>query len=272
VTEAEPAKENLDGPLAELDELIGLEPVKKQVRTQVNLIRVSQQRTAAGLPAPPTSRHLVFSGPPGTGKTTVARLYGRILASLGVLAKGQVIEVSRSDLVGQYLGSTALKTKAVFEQAVGGVLFIDEAFALARTFGVNSDFGQEAIDELVKLMEDRRADVVVIAAGYTDEMKQFLDMNPGLKSRFSRVVEFPQYSPDELVRIFEHQANKNHYQVDEGVRELLTAYFEDQVTGNARDARTMFEVMLERHAERLADVEAPTRDQLLWLKPEDFPE
>ncbi|MET0134648.1 MAG: right-handed parallel beta-helix repeat-containing protein, partial [Kibdelosporangium sp.] len=266
-------QETVAEPLRELEALIGLTPVKKQVRTQVNLIRVATQRTAAGLPAPPASRHLVFSGPPGTGKTTVARLYGRILASLGVLAKGQVIEVSRSDLVGQYLGSTALKTRAVFEKAVGGVLFIDEAFALARTFGANSDFGQEAIDELVKLMEDRRADVVVIAAGYTDEMKQFLDMNPGLKSRFSRVIEFPQYSAGELVRIFEHQVRKNHYEVDDGVLALMTTYFENEAIGsNARDARTVFEAMLERHAERLAEVDEPSREQLLWLMPADFPD
>jgi hypothetical protein len=262
--------------LAELEELIGLEAVKKQVRTQVNLIRVAQQRVKAGLPAPGTSRHLIFSGPPGTGKTTVARLYGQILAALGVLAKGQVVEVSRSDLVGQYLGSTALKTKAVFETAVGGVLFIDEAFALSRIFGANADFGQEAIDELVKLMEDRRADVVVIAAGYTDEMKTFLDTNPGLKSRFSRVIEFPPYSPEDLVNIFEHHARKNHYEIDERVRTLVLEHFEEQVglghLGNARDARTMLEAMLERQAERLAVVDAPTREQLLWLLPVDFPE
>ncbi|MEV4320563.1 right-handed parallel beta-helix repeat-containing protein [Actinocrispum sp. NPDC049592] len=259
--------------LAELEELIGLAAVKKQVRTQVNLIRVGQQRTKAGLPAPETSRHLIFSGPPGTGKTTVARLYGRILAGLGVLEKGQVIEVSRGDLVGQYLGSTADKTRTTFERAVGGVLFIDEAFALSRVFGANSDFGQEAIDELVKLMEDRRSEVVVIAAGYTDEMKSFLDMNPGLKSRFSRVIEFPPYNAEELTWIFEHLAGKNHYEVHKDVRGLVQGMFARQDGhGNARDARNLLEAMMERHAERLADIPDPTRDELLWLLPSDFPD
>jgi len=258
--------------LTELGELIGLDAVKRQVRSQVNLIRVAKQRTDADLPAPETSRHLIFSGPPGTGKTTVARLYGRILASLGVLAKGQVVEVARSDLVGQYLGSTALKTRAVFEKAVGGVLFIDEAFALSRVFGSGTDFGQEAIDELVKLMEDRRADVVVIAAGYTDEMKAFLDTNPGLRSRFSRVVEFPPYTPKELVRIFAHLSRQAHYEVDERVLALVGDHFEVTQQGNAREARKIFETMLERQAERLAEVDEPTRDQLLWLLPADVPQ
>jgi SpoVK/Ycf46/Vps4 family AAA+-type ATPase len=259
--------------MTELEELIGLAAVKKQVRTQVNLIRVAQLRAQVDLPEPTMSRHLVFSGPPGTGKTTVARLYGQILAGLGALETGQVVEVSRGDLVGQYLGATALKTREMFEKALGGVFFIDEAFALSRTFGANSDFGQEAIDELVKLMEDRRSEVVVIAAGYTDEMKTFLDMNPGLKSRFSRVIEFPEYNAEELSWIFEHLALKGHYEMGKDVRDQVLVYFQDETrSGNARDARKLLESMIERHAERLADITEPTRDQLLWLLPEDFPE
>jgi hypothetical protein len=261
--------------LAELTELIGLAPVKQQVRTQVNLIRLAQQREAAGLPVPPLSRHLVFSGPPGTGKTTVARLYGEILASLGVLSNGAVYEVTRSQIVGQYLGSTALKVREAFEQAAGGVLFIDEAYTLARTFGSGSDFGQEAIDELVNLMENQREDVVVVAAGYTGEMNTFLDANPGLRSRFSRTVEFPAYSADELGQIAELIATRNHYRFGEEVQPWLLGHFGQlQVAGepsNAREARKLFETMVENQAERLSTVESPDLDQLITLTVADLP-
>ncbi|KIF76254.1 hypothetical protein QR77_24905 [Streptomyces sp. 150FB] len=261
--------------LAELAELIGLAPVKQQVRTQVNMIRIAQLREAAGLPAAALSRHLIFSGPPGTGKTTVARLYGQILASLGVLANGEVHEVNRGNLVGQYLGSTAQMTRQEFQKAVGGVLFIDEAYALSRKFGANSDFGQEAIDELVALMENRREDVVVIVAGYTAEMEEFLNANPGLRSRFSRTIEFPAYGPDELVQIAELIARKNEYRLEESVPTLLKEHFERlAATGeasNAREARKLFEVMVERQAERLADVEQPDLEQLLLLRTADLP-
>lgn len=182
-------------PLDELHQLIGLTPVKEQVQTQINLVRVAEQRRAHSLPTSSTSRHLVFSGPPGTGKTTVARLYGRILADLGTLSTGGVTEASRSDLVGKHLGETSDKTQKLFDSARGGVLFIDEAYTLSRRFGIGSDFGQEAIDVLIKLMEDLREEVVVVAAGYTDEMETFLASNPGLRSRFSRTIEFPRTSP-----------------------------------------------------------------------------
>ena len=264
-----------DGSLADLQGLIGLEPVKRQVRTQINLIRVAEQRRAQGLPDAPSSRHLVFSGPPGTGKTTVARLYGQILASLGALSSGTVHEVSRSDLVGQYLGHTAQKTRKAFDHARGGVLFIDEAYALARTFGTGSDFGQEAIDELIKLMEDRRDDVVVIAAGHTDEMETFLDTNPGLRSRFSRTIEFPPYEPGELVEIMTLFAAKHHYEFSPEALDILGVHFETRSAlgheGNAREARTLFETTVERQAERLATVTNPTRDQLCQLHPQDLP-
>ena len=272
-TEAAPA-DSADSALAELTGLIGLAPVKKQVRTQINMIKVGRQRQAAGLPVPPLSRHLVFSGPPGTGKTTVARLYGRILKSLGALETGTVVEVARADMVGQYLGATAQKTAETFQKALGGVLFIDEAYTLSRQFGVNSDFGQEAIDVLVKLMEDHRDQVVVIAAGYTDEMEVFLDANPGLRSRFSRTIEFPPYSPDELTRIVRLHAEQNHYRLTEQADALLTAHFEEESAagkpGNAREARTIFESMLERQAERLAELDAPTAAQLTELTPSDL--
>ncbi len=262
--------------LVELNQLIGLEPVKKQVRSQINMIRNAKQRQAVGLPVPPLSRHLVFSGPPGTGKTTVARLYGRVLAALGVLENGNVVEAARSDLVGQYLGATALKTRAAVEGALGGVLFIDEAYTLARQFGANSDLGLEAIDELVRLMEDHREEVVVIAAGYTDEMQTFLDTNPGLRSRFSRTIEFPAYGPDELVEIVRLQAERSHYRWAEQAAARLTEYFRrqqtDGVLGNARDARTVFELTLERQAERLAAVAEPSAQQLTQLTYDDLPD
>jgi hypothetical protein len=267
--------EELDG-LAELNQLVGLGAVKQQVRTQINLVRNARQREAAGLPVPPISRHLVFSGPAGTGKTTVARLYGRLLAALGALAVGEVIEAGRSDLVGQYLGATALKTRAVVESALGGVLFIDEAYTLSRTFGVNSDLGLEAIDELVRLMEIHRDDLVVIVAGYTREITEFLDINPGLRSRFSRTIEFPAYDADELVQIIRLHAETHHYRWSaDALAEITRRFHREQdagTLGNARDARTLFEQSIERQAARLASHLSPTPDQLTELTVADLAE
>ncbi|MEU1403701.1 right-handed parallel beta-helix repeat-containing protein [Streptomyces sp. NPDC005728] len=263
-------------PRSELDALIGLSEAKRQVRTQTDLLRLAGLRREAGLPEPPGGRHLVFSGPPGTGKTTVGRLYGRILADLGILTDGRLVEVHRSDLVGQYLGSTALKTRAAFDSARGGVLFIDEAYSLSRRFGVGHDFGQEAIDELTKLMEDHRDDVVVIAAGYPAEMDEFLTANPGLASRFSRTVTFRPYSPNELVRIVRHLAAVHGFELDAGVDELLLARFRSRAgsegPANGRDARTLFEDMVERLAVRLAEVERPGHQELLVLRTDDLPD
>ncbi|REK91697.1 AAA family ATPase [Streptomyces inhibens] len=263
------------GPLAELEGMIGLETAKRQVAVQVDLLRLARWRADAGLPAPPMAHHLVFSGPPGTGKTSVARLYGQILAALGALKKGHMIEVARGDLVGEYLGHTAQKTRTVFERAHGGVLFIDEAYSLARRFGAGSDFGQEAIDVLTKLMEDHRDDVVVIAAGYTEEMRTFLESNPGLRSRFSRTLEFGAYEPAELTEIVRLQARRHTYRLAPDVGPLLTDRFERRQrrgdAANARDARTLLEEMVEHQAARLADRETPTRDELIVLLAEDLP-
>ncbi|WP_143264354.1 right-handed parallel beta-helix repeat-containing protein, partial [Amycolatopsis kentuckyensis] len=273
---AEEVRQPEAGPLAELDRMVGLELVKRQVAVQVDLLRVARWRESAGLPAPPTARHLVFSGPPGTGKTTVARLYGQILAALGALKKGHVVEVARGDLVGEFLGLTAQKTERVFARARGGVLFIDEAYSLARRFGAGSDFGQEAIDVLTKLMEDHREEVVVIAAGYTEEMRTFLDSNPGLRSRFSRTLEFRAYDPAELTEIIRLQADKYAYRLAADVGPLLTERFDKRQRrsdgANARDARTVLEMMVERHAARLAENAAPTRSDLAVLLAEDIPE
>ncbi|MGW0467887.1 right-handed parallel beta-helix repeat-containing protein [Streptomyces sp. NPDC003027] len=262
-------------PLTALHRMVGLDAAKRQVDVQVDLIRLAKWRKAAGLPVPPVAHHLVFSGPPGTGKTTVARLYGQILAALGTLKKGHLVEVARGDLVGEYLGHTAQKTQRVFERARGGVLFIDEAYSLARTFGSGADFGQEAIDVLTKLMEDHRDDVVVIAAGYTEEMRTFLNSTPGLRSRFSRTIEFVAYEPEELTRIAELQAEALEYRLAPEVGALLTERFERRArrgdTANGRDARTLFEAMIESQAGRLAGHEQPTREELVLLLADDIP-
>ncbi|MCX4390483.1 right-handed parallel beta-helix repeat-containing protein [Micromonospora peucetia] len=266
---------DVDAVLKELDGMIGLAAVKRDVRTLVQLIRVGEQRRRANLPVLPVSRHLVFAGSPGTGKTTVARIYGRLLAQLGVLAKGQVVEVARVDLVGEYLGSTSLKTAAAFERALGGVLFIDEAYALARTFGTNSDFGLEAIDTLVKLMEDHRDETVVIVAGYPDEMVRFLDTNPGLASRFTKSIEFVDYAPDELLAIISALAGQHGYDLTgpavDALLDRLAQAVHNPVFGNGRGARKLFNAMIECQAERLADVPAPSAEQLRTLLPEDIP-
>ncbi|MCQ4080933.1 right-handed parallel beta-helix repeat-containing protein [Streptomyces sp. RB6PN25] len=272
---AEDAREPEAGPLAELHGMIGLESAKRQVAVQVDLLRLARWRAEVDLPAPPTARHLVFSGPPGTGKTTVARLYGQILAALGALKNGHVVEVARGDLVGEYLGHTAQKTQKVFARARGGVLFIDEAYSLARRFGVGSDFGQEAIDVLTKLMEDHREDVVVIAAGYTEEMRTFLESNPGLRSRFSRTLEFRAYDAAELTEIVRLQAGRHAYRLAPEVVPLLTERFGKRQrrgdAANARDARNLLEAMVERQAARLAGGSAPTRDDLVLLIADDLP-
>lgn len=272
---AEEPSRSVSAALAELDRLIGLSPVKEQVKKQINMIRVAAERQKQGLAVAPISRHLVFSGPSGTGKTTVARLYGKLLAELGVLAEGHVQEVSRTDLVGKYLGHTAQKTRDTFEKAYGGILFIDEAYALARQFGGNADFGQESIDELITLMENHRDDVVVIAAGYPEEMDDFLNSNPGLRSRFARTIEFPAYSPSELLDVIKLIAKQNNYAFSEDALIALFTHFEMWASagdgGNARNARTLFESTIENQATRLADVDRPTRGQLCALEVQDIP-
>ncbi|MEV6514988.1 right-handed parallel beta-helix repeat-containing protein [Micromonospora chalcea] len=269
------AATSVNAALAELDAMIGLAAVKREVRTLVHLIRVSEQRRRANLPVLSLSRHLVFTGPPGTGKTTVARIYGRLLAHLGILSKGQVVEVARVDLVGEYLGSTALKTSAVFERALGGVLFVDEAYTLARQFGTSSDLGLEAIDTLVKLIEDYRDQVVVIVAGYPAEMEGFLATNPGLASRFTKTIEFVDYTPDELLAIVSGLAGQHGYDLTKATSaallERLTEAVHEPDFGNGRGARKLFGAMIERQAVRLADIPAPTSEQLRLLLPGDIP-
>jgi SpoVK/Ycf46/Vps4 family AAA+-type ATPase len=261
--------------LRELNSLVGLAGVKEEVSRLVHLHALAKRREDAGLSAPPMARHLVFAGPPGTGKTTVARLYGKILAALGVLRTGQMVEVARADLVAQFVGATALKTTEKFEEACGGVLFIDEAYTLsAGSSGSGPDFGKEAIDTLVKLMEDRRDDVVVIVAGYSHEMRKFLQSNPGLSSRFSRTVEFENYEPAELVQIMELICQSHNYALEHETRAALATYFEriprDASFGNGRTVRKLFEEMVGRQAGRLAMMPDATVADLTSFQPEDL--
>ncbi|MFJ6054522.1 right-handed parallel beta-helix repeat-containing protein [Streptomyces sp. NPDC092307] len=260
--------------LGRLDALVGLDSVKREVRALTDMIEVGRRRQQAGLKAASVRRHLVFTGSPGTGKTTVARLYGEILASLGVLESGHLVEVSRVDLVGEHIGSTAIRTQEAFERARGGVLFIDEAYALAPEDS-GRDFGREAIDTLVKLMEDHRDAVVVIVAGYTAEMERFLTVNPGVASRFSRTITFGDYGPEELLRIVEQQAEEHEYRLGEGTSQALLTYFAElpkgPAFGNGRTARQTFESMVERHAGRVAQLAEPSTDELTLLFPADLP-
>ncbi|HEX4225089.1 MAG TPA: AAA family ATPase, partial [Pseudonocardiaceae bacterium] len=237
-------------------------------------IQVNVWRANAGLAVGGVGHHLVFAGAPGTGKTTVARTYGRLLKELGVLSTGQFREVSRRDLVGQYIGHTAEQTSVVFEQATGGVLFIDEAYTLSRAAGSGVDFGQEAIDTLVKLMEDHRDEVVVIVAGYTAEMVDFLAANPGLASRFSKTIEFEDYTPEELVDIVRRMVADNDYslarEADPLVREFFVRASNAPGFGNARDARRLFERTRQAQAQRLrALARMPDVEELRGLSTED---
>ena len=272
--ESEPTLEEL---LAELDGLCGLEQVKQDVKSLINLVKVRRLREEAGLPVPPMSLHLVFLGNPGTGKTTVARLLARLYHAIGVLPKGQLVEVDRSGLVAGFVGQTAQKTQEVIQKAIGGVLFIDEAYALVNQDNGN-DFGREAIEVLLKNMEDHRKDLVVIVAGYSQLMEKFIHSNPGLESRFNKYFYFEDYDGAQLFTILQSMCVKNGYVLTpEGEalawRELMALYEDrDENFGNARDVRNLFEQAVARQSDRVARLEAPTREQLMELRPEDLAE
>ena len=267
--------ERVEKLLSELDSMIGLAGVKAEVRALIDEIQVNEWRRNAGLAVGAVSHHLIFTGAPGTGKTTVARLYGQLLKALGVLPHGKFKEVARRDLVGQYIGHTAEKTTSVFEEALGGVLFIDEAYTLSRSTGSGGDFGQEAIDTLVKLMEDHRDQIAVIVAGYTAEMADFLDANAGLASRFAKNLEFENYTPEELVLIAGRIARNDDYVFEPGLEDALLEWFSqierDQNFGNAREARKLLEGMRKAQSGRLRALgRVPSRDDLRTLVLDDL--
>jgi Holliday junction resolvasome RuvABC ATP-dependent DNA helicase subunit len=269
---AEPAP-SLDELLGKLDKLTGLSAVKSEIHTLVNVARVRELRKREGLKVSPGSYHMVFVGPPGTGKTTVARIVSQIFHSLGLLTKGHLVEVDRAELVAGYVGQTAIKTDACVKEALGGVLFIDEAYSLAG--GSDQDFGDEAIETLLKLMEDHRDDLAVIAAGYRDRMEKFIDSNPGLRSRFTRFIDFPDYTPEELTTIFVRMAEDEGYTLSDGVVESVNAMMKEayesrtDTFGNGRFVRNLFEKSTTAQANRLANA-SPTRDQLCTIVKSDL--
>ena len=263
-------------PMEDLNELIGLTGIKHDVKELYDFTRIQKLRKEAGMKTVPVSMHLVFTGNPGTGKTTVARILARLYKQIGVLSKGQLVECDRSGLVAGYVGQTAVKTQKKIEEAMGGVLFIDEAYALARNAENGTDFGQEAIDTLLKAMEDHREDFVVIVAGYTGPMETFIQSNPGLKSRFNKFIEFPDYTVDELVQIFDLNCSKYQYVPDPEARDQIKTLIMLQKAktpenfANARAVRNLFETIITNQARRVAQLEKPTVDEMQQITLEDL--
>lgn len=267
-----PPERSIEELLAELDALVGLDHVKAEVRRLTSLLRIQELRAERDLPTIETSKHLVFTGNPGTGKTTVARLLSQIFRTLDVVTKGHLVETDRSGLVAGFVGQTATMTRKVMQSALGGTLLIDEAYALAR--GGENDFGLEAVDTIVKFMEDHRDDLSVVAAGYPAEMSELIDTNPGLKSRFTRTIEFPDYDTAELIAIFKLISGSKEYHLDESgeakLAEVIQAEPRGRGFGNARFTRNVFEAAVGFHALRLADVKKPTDEQLTTLVATDI--
>lgn len=271
------SKTSIDGLVQEINSLIGLESIKAEVAELINMLRVQQMRLAAGLPKPDTTNHMVFYGNPGTGKTTIARKLGDIYKTLHLLSKGHFVETDRAGLVAGWLGQTALKTTEVLESAKGGILFIDEAYTLSPPNDQDL-FGQEAIDTLLKYMEDNRDDIVIIVAGYQDRMERFISSNPGLKSRFGKYFHFPDYDAKELGAIFQEIAEKSQYKFGTGFQAKLGDFCEkivagkDQNFGNGRVMRNLFDRCITNHANRVIQIQNATSSQLMELQPNDIGE
>lgn len=268
-------EKSLDELLAELDSLIGLEKVKSTVNDLIAYQTVQKMRSKKGYHAAKNTLHMAFTGNPGTGKTTVARIVGRVYKQIGLLSKGHFIEVSRTDLIAGYQGQTALKVKKVIESALGGVLFIDEAYSITENDHSDS-YGRECLTELTKALEDHRDDLVVIVAGYTDPMNNFFESNPGLKSRFNTFIEFNDYSSNELISILNRIAEENDYKLSAELICKLTVYFDEVIQNknenfaNARLARNIYDDLVLAHARRIVKHNEPTDEELVLLIPDDF--
>ncbi|MCL2663028.1 MAG: AAA family ATPase [Oscillospiraceae bacterium] len=276
-TEEAPVAEKTQEELLEtLDALVGLDNIKQSVKSLINLVKIRKLREENELPNPPLSLHMVFAGNPGTGKTTVARILSELYKAIGVLSKGQLVEVDRSGLVAGFVGQTAIKTSEVVTSALGGILFIDEAYALAPDTGAGNDFGRESIETLLKLMEDHRDDLIVIVAGYSDPMERFITSNPGLESRFNRYFFFEDYNSEELYEIFDLMCVKSEYKLTDDAQEFAREHFKiiyenrDENFGNARHVRNFFENIVTVHSDRVSALEEHTREDLTTIVLEDM--
>ena len=267
---------SLEELLEKLDTLVGLDSIKKNVRSLINYVKIRGLRTENELTNPPLSLHMVFMGNPGTGKTTVARILSEIYRAIGVLSKGQLVEVDRSGLVAGYVGQTAIKTTEVVQSAIGGILFIDEAYSLAPDVGSGNDFGRESIETLLKLMEDHRDDLIVIVAGYSEPMERFIASNPGLESRFNRYFIFEDYNSEELYTIFSLMCKRSEYVLNEDAAEYAQKHFSeihdmrDENFGNARHVRNYFENIVSIHSDRVSVLDEHTRETLMTVIKEDL--
>ena len=276
IEEAPEKEKTLEELLETLDSLVGLENIKQSVKSLINFVKVRKLREEKDLPNPPVTLHMVFTGNPGTGKTTVARILSELFKAIGVLSKGQLVEVDRSGLVAGFVGQTALKTSEAVTSALGGILFIDEAYALAPDTGAGNDFGREAIETLLKMMEDHRDDLIVIVAGYSDPMERFITSNPGLESRFNRYFVFEDYNSEELYAIFSGMCERSEYLLTDDAKEYAQEHFRliyefrDENFGNARHVRNFFENIVTVHSDRVSAIEGHTREDLTTVTLEDL--